>query len=101
MGKMEVCGIEPDSISDLVVACGAFLLVVLRFHPSGCFHESRFGFLMYHRHIFGKPDCRGIREGRGTWRVGKDSWVTAIEYHERAFPGSAVDAVVVREFSKR
>ncbi len=52
-------------------------------------------------HDFCEVSGSGIREWSCSWRIGDNSWVSAVQYHERAFLRGAVDAIVVRELSER
>ncbi len=97
---MEVRQVKPYVISDLVVAGGAFSLVVLGFHSASGFVECFLSFLVNDGHIFGKVGGGGIGEWRRLGQVRKDTWVSAEEYHEETLSGSTVNAIVVSELSE-
>ncbi len=98
MGKVEVGSIQPNLVANLVVMGRSFLLVVLHFHPLGGFVERFTSFLVNLCHRLHKLFGRWIREGIVVVRVGKDSGVSAVEYHEWAFASRTVNSIVVCEF---
>ncbi len=84
-----------------MVSSSTLSFVVLCLHSSGCVIESLFGFLVDNSHGFREVGSGGIREWGRSRRIGNDSGILAVQYHERAFLRGAVDAVVVRELSER
>lgn len=99
--KAKVRGIEPDAISNLVIASDALSLVVLLLHSSCRFVECFLGLLVDYCHGFSKLVGGGVAKGRGSRRIWEDSRITTIEYHKGTFPSRAMDAVVMCEFSER
>ncbi len=98
--EAEVCRIEPYVVSDLVVSGRTLSFVILGFHLSGGFIKSLLSFLVNDGHGLSEVGSGGVHEWRGSRRVGDDSRVSAIQYHEGTLLCGAVDAVVVRELSQ-
>ncbi len=99
------CRARPDlqldnsgqSASSCHIASSSFRLLLLVHCKFPCESGTNFFFFFF----FCKFGSGRIRKWRGSGRVGNDSWVMAIEYHERALACHAVDSVVMGEFCKR
>ncbi len=85
----------------MVQHSGTFPFVVLGLHSSCCLCKSLFRFLVDKGHCFCEVSGSGIREWGCSRRVGKNSWISAVQYHERTLLRGAVDAIVVHELSER
>lgn len=98
--EMEIGGVEPNPISNLVLTCCLPFLVVLCFHPPCCFFQCITSFFVDLRHIFCKFHCSGVCERRGSDGVRENSGIPTIEYHEWTSVSHAVDSVVMSKLSE-
>ncbi len=99
--KVEVHRIEPYTIANLVVARCALPFVILLLHLFGGFFEGILGFFMDVGHVFHELGGGRIGEWGCSRRVREDSWMSAIENHERTFSCGAMYSVIVSELCKR
>ncbi len=95
--KVEVGGVQPDLVADLVVARCRLLLVILSLHVARSLLKRVAGFTMNIAHRRHEFFCRWIGDGVVVRGVRDETRVLAVENHERALPGSAVDPVVMCE----
>ncbi len=99
--KVEVGGVQPNLVADLVVARCRFSFVVLSFHVGRCLLKRFVGFSVDVAHRRNEVGGRGIGDGVVVRGVRDESRVLAVQDHEGAFAHSAVDSIVVHEFCER
>ncbi len=99
--EVEVGRVQPDLVTDLVVARRRFLFVVLSFHVGRCLLQRVAGFSMNVAHRRYELLCRWVGDGVVVRGVRNKTRVSSIQDEERALARCAVDPIVVCEFCER
>ncbi len=97
---MEIGSVQPDLVADTVVVSGSLFLVILCLHIGRSLLECVASLFLNLRHGCCELCCSRIREWRRAGRVGEDSGIPSIEYHEGAFSSHTVNPIVVGELGE-